>query len=46
MFRGGVPAPSFRLSKRHDEQTVQFFIIEMFDCVRKVLGQDMPPLIP
>ena len=36
--RGGVPPPSFRLSKRYDEQTVQFFVIEMLDSVRKVLG--------
>ena len=43
--RSGVPAPSFRFSERYDEQTVQFFIIEMLDGVRQVLGQDMPSRI-
>ena len=37
-----MPAPSFRFSQRYGEQAVQFFIIEMLDGVRQVLGQDVP----
>jgi hypothetical protein len=43
--RSGVPAPPFRFSERYDEQTVQFFIIKMFDGVGQVLRQNMPSRI-
>ena len=36
-----MPTPSFRFSEGYDEQAVQFFITEMLDGVRQVLGQDM-----
>ena len=39
--RCGVPTPSFRFSKGYDEQAVQFFVIEVPDGIRQVLGQDM-----
>ena len=44
-YRSEWCLPSFRLSERYGEQTVQFFIIEMLDGVRQVLGQDMPSRI-
>ena len=35
-----MPTPSFRFSEGYDEQAVQFFIPEMLDGVRQVLGQN------
>ena len=35
-----MPTPSFRFSEGYDEQAVQFFITEMLDGVRQVLGQN------
>jgi hypothetical protein len=40
-----VPTPSFRLSDRYCEQTVQFFIIELLDGIGQVFRKNMPSRI-